>query len=86
MLLESTKKSKEESIEDIKVVMANIKYIREYHKLTREAFAKLCNIPTHSYRILEKHGKGSVINFHKILFILLTHFNININTLLVIKC
>ena len=85
MLNVTTHIDKLDAQEEIKTLMSAVGEIREFFGLTRQAFALLCDIPAHSYRVLEKHGKGDIVTFYKILRILHSKYNIDINILLTTK-
>lgn len=85
MLNVTTHIDKLDAQEEIKTLMSAVGEIREFFGLTRQAFALLCDIPAHSYRVLEKHGKGDLVTFYKILRILHSKYNIDINILLTTK-
>jgi hypothetical protein len=85
MLNVTTHIDKLDAQEEIKTLMSAVGEIREFFGLTRQAFALLCDIPAHSYRVLEKHGKGDIVTFYKILRILHSKYNIDINVLLTTK-
>ena len=85
MLNVTTHIDKLDAQEEINTLMSAVGEIREFFGLTRQAFALLCDIPAHSYRVLEKHGKGDIVTFYKILRILHSKYNIDINILLTTK-
>lgn len=85
MLNVTTKIDKLDTQEEIKTIMSAVGEIREFFGLTRQAFALLCDVPAHSYRILEKHGKGDIVSFYKILRTLHSRYSIDINILLTTK-
>ena len=85
MLNVTTRIDKLETIEEIKVLMEAVATIREYFGLSRQEFALLCDIPPHSYRVLEKHGKGDLVSLYKLLTTLHKRFSIDLNILLATK-
>ena len=85
MLNVTTRIDKLETIEEIKVLMEAVATIREYFGLSRQEFALLCDIPPHSYRVLEKHGKGDLVSLYKLLTTLRKRFSIDLNILLSTK-
>ncbi|MED9996377.1 MAG: hypothetical protein UFP03_06235 [Paludibacteraceae bacterium] len=85
MLNVTTRIDKLETIEEIKTLMGAVASIREYFGLSRQAFALLCDIPPHSYRVLEKHGKGDLVSLYKLLTTLRKRFSIDLNILLSTK-
>ena len=85
MLNVTTRIDKLETIEEVKTLMGAVATIREYFGLSRQAFALLCDIPPHSYRVLEKHGKGDLVSLYKLLTTLRKRFSIDLNILLSTK-
>jgi hypothetical protein len=85
MLNVTTRIDKLETIEEMKTLMGAVATIREYFGLSRQAFALLCDIPPHSYRVLEKHGKGDLVSLYKLLTTLRKRFSIDLNILLSTK-
>ena len=85
MLNVTTRIDKLEAIEEIKTLMGAVATIREYFGLSRQEFALLCDIPPHSYRVLEKHGKGDLVSLYKLLTTLHKRFSIDLNILLATK-
>lgn len=82
MLNVTTKIDKEAAIEEVRILMQAVADIRAYFGFTRQTFALLCDVPVHSYRVLERHGKGDLVTFHKVFTVLAKKLSIDVNYLL----